>query len=141
MKDRSTLVSWNTDTGGGTSGGEFMYDTTRIVDFDKRKWCGFNIGTTNADLAAVANLDGYSDYLTAAGNTVTLNTTLGGGKFDSAKHEIILVRPKMVRLKKTIFSQGATIVCLSNEFHLLCLQMAMMSSAILCTKPGLDTVT
>jgi len=87
--------------------GSFYHDAIRITDFKSRSWCIMEINSTNDKLFKYATFPGYKDYLKLDDGQLVTH-----GKYDPAKHELILVRPKM---------------------------MAMMSSAILCTKPGKQT--
>ena len=108
MDKKQTNVSFATATKGTVDpDNKWAYDTTRIVDFSKRKWCSINVSSESEDLAKVAAMEGYNKYLTVNGTEVRK-----GDEFKNEDVEIILVRPKM---------------------------MAMMSSAILCTKPGSET--
>ena len=82
---------------GGTDPGAFYCDAVRITDFKRRTWCTMQINSNT--ISAYSEI--YPGWINANGSLTT--------KFIRDKHEMILVRPKM---------------------------MAMMSSAILCTKPG-----
>ena len=98
--------NFNKAVGGTTDAGAFYCDAVRITDFKRRTWCTMQINSKTKALGSYAKI--YPEFLESSGGITKLKGS-GGSGFDREKHEMILVRPKM---------------------------MALMSSAILCTKPG-----
>lgn len=86
------------------------YDAIQITNFKERCWETIVVNSFSNELKWYADKPGYEEYLQTTANGVEFTAEFLGMEDEI---ELILVRPKMI---------------------------AMMSSAILCTKPGQGTI-